>query len=291
MDRKNVTREATRGEEGSPGETSRGMSRRRFGKVALATGAGLLLPRPSLGLGLEAAAHAFKPVSSAATNVVLVHGAFADGTSWSRVIPLLAAKGFNVMAAQIPLTSLADDVATTRRILAKQTGPTILVGHSYAGIVITEAGNAPNVAGLVYVSSYGPAEGESHDDLVKKYPAPSGAPALALDGDGFLWIMRDKFRQTFAHDVDVPQALIMAAVQKPVAKAPCWSVPIGPAAWKSKPSWFLVSTDDHLINPDLQRFMATRMGATVTSVASSHASLVSHPTQVADLIVQAAGRV
>jgi pimeloyl-ACP methyl ester carboxylesterase len=258
------------------------MDRRRFGKIALAAGAGLLFPRTSYG-SREVAR------TRAATNIVLVHGAFADGTSWSRVIPLLEAKGFKVTAVQIPLTSLAADVATTRRILAKQPGPTILVGHSYAGIVTTEAGTAPNVVGLVYVSSYGPAEGESHDDLVKRYPPPLGAAGIVLDGDGFLWIARDKFRETFAHDVDVPQALIMAAVQKPVAKVPCWSVPVSAAAWKSKPSWFLRSTDDHLINPDLQRFMAARMGATTVSVASSHASLVSHPLETANLITTAAG--
>jgi pimeloyl-ACP methyl ester carboxylesterase len=274
-------------EEASTDTLSGRMSRRRFGEIALAAGAGFLVPRASSGRGQAAA---LNTAPGAAANVVLVHGAFADGSSWSRVIPLLEAQGFSVTAVQIPLTSLAEDVATTRRILAKQPGRTVLVGHSYAGIVTTEAGTAPNVAGVVYVSSYGPAAGESHDDLVKRYPPPSGAAALALDGEGYLWIMRDKFRETFAHDVDVPQALIMAAVQKPVAKAPCWSVPVSAAAWTSKPSWCLVSTDDHLINPDLQRFMAARMGAMTTSVASSHASLVSHPVEVATLIAKAAGR-
>ncbi len=152
------------------------------------------------------------------------------------MIPLLEAKGFYVMAVQNPLTSLAEDVATTHRLLAKQTGPVILLGHSYAGFVITEAGNEPNVAGLVYVSSYGPAEGESHDDLVKRFPAPAGVPAIHLDGDGFLWIAREKFQEAFAHDVDAPQARIMAAVQKPIAKK-CFGAPVGAPAWKSKPSF------------------------------------------------------
>src|ERR1700690_1510951 len=219
-------------------EVCAGVSRRQFGKAALAATAGFFLPRDSFALRQEPAS---RPVPAAATNVVLVHGAFADGSSWSRVIPLLEAKGFNVIAVQNPLTSLAEDVANTRRILAQQTGPTILVGHSYGGFVITEAGNAPNVSGLVYVSSYGPAEGESHDDLVKGFPPPSGISAIRLDEDGFLWIARDRFQEAFAHDVDLPQALIMAAVQKPVAKKNCFGEPVTAPAGKSKLSCFFFS--------------------------------------------------
>ena len=204
------------------------------------------------------------------------------------MIPLLEAQGFNVTAAQIPLTTLADDVATTRRLLAQQTGPTILVGHSYAGFVVTEAGNAPNVTGLVYISSYGPDEGESHDDVVKHRPPPSAASAIRLDENGFLWISRDKFHEAFAHDVDANQARIMAAIQQPVSKKNCFGVPVGNPAWRVKPSWFLVSEDDRLINPELQRFMVKRMSATSTAVPSSHASLVSHPVQTANLIIEAA---
>ena len=274
-------------EEAASDEVRAGVSRRCFGKAALAASAGFLLVRDSFALGQEPAS---SPVPSAAKNVVLVHGAFADGSSWSRVIPLLEAKGFNVIAVQNPLTSLAEDVATTRRILAQQQGPTILVGHSYAGFVITEAGNAPNVVGIVYISSYGPAEGESHDDLVRRFPPPSATSAIRLDDDGFLWIARESFREAFAHDVDLPQTHLMAAVQKPVSKKKCFGAPVGAPAWKSKPSWFLVSTDDRLINPELQRFVAKRMGATVTLVPSSHASLVSHPVEVTNLIAEAAGR-
>lgn len=204
------------------------------------------------------------------------------------MIPLLEAKGFNVTAVQNPLTSLAEDVATTRRLLTQQTRPTILVGHSYAGFVVTEAGNAPNVSGLVYVSSFAPDEAESHDDLVKYFPAPAGIPAIRLDAGGFLWIARDKFQEAFAHDVDSAQTSIMAAVQKPVSKKNCFGVPVSAPAWKSKPAWAVVSTDDRLINPELQRFLVKRMGATSISVPSSHASLVSYPVQVADLIAQAA---
>jgi pimeloyl-ACP methyl ester carboxylesterase len=257
------------------------INRRQFGKTALAA-AGFALRSQSF--GQEARARS----GSGAVNIVLVHGAFADGSSWSGVIPLLEAKGFNVTAVQNPLTSLEEDVATTRRMLAQQMGPTILVGHSDAGFAVTEAGNAPNVTGLVYVSSYGPAEGESHDDLVKRFPAPSGISAISLDENGFLWITRDKFQEAFVHDIDPARARILAAVQKPVAKK-CFGTPVGAPAWKSKPSWFLVSTEDRFVNPDLERFMAMRMGAATIEVPSSHASLVSHPTEVANLIIEAAG--
>jgi pimeloyl-ACP methyl ester carboxylesterase len=201
-----------------------GMSRRSFGKATVTAAAGILLTESA---ARSAPAHA--------SNVVLVHGAFADGSSWSKVIPLLEANGLNVTAVQNPLTSLAEDVATTRRLLAKQPGPTILVGHSYSGFVITEAGNAPNVTGLVYISSYGPAEGETHDDLGKCFPPPSGVSAVHLDENGFLWIARDKFHEAFVQDIDVREAQILAAVQKPVAKQ-CFGTAVGVPAWMSKPS-------------------------------------------------------
>src|SRR5262249_44522300 len=200
-----------------------GLTRRHFGKTALAASAGFMLSR-----GSAALQPAIPPqlAMSAVKNVVLVHGAFADGSSWSRVIPLLESKGFNVTAAQNPLTSFAEDVESTRRLIAQQSGPVILVGHSYAGIVITEAGRESNVVGLVYVSSYGPAEGESHDDLVKLYAPPSALSAIRKDENGFLWVLRDRFQEAFAHDVDAPQARLMAAVQKPLAKK-CFAAPVG----------------------------------------------------------------
>jgi pimeloyl-ACP methyl ester carboxylesterase len=270
-------------------DTSSTITRRSFGKTALAAGAAILLPGRSFGRNRTSPSLS-GPSSEGVTNIVLVHGAFADGSSWSRVIPLLEAKGFTVSAVQNPLTSLDEDVATTRRLLARQSVPTILVGHSYAGFVITEAGNAPNVAGLVYISSYGPDQGESHDDTVKLRSPASGISAIELDSDGFLWIKRDQFQQAFAHDVDAPQARIMAAVQKPVSKKNSFGVPVGVPAWKSRPSSFLISSEDRLINPELQRFMAKRMGATTATVPSSHASLVSHPVETANLIAQAAAR-
>ena len=259
-----------------PEENQSRLTRRNFAKASVSTSATLLFSRRRDAFAQE----------RVIKNVVLTHGAFADGSSWNRVIPLLEAKGLNVTAVQNPLTSLAEDIATTRRLLAQQDGPTILVGHSYAGFVITEAGNAPNVAGLVYVSSYGPDEGESHDDLVQRFPAPAGISAIRKDSEGFLWIEREKFHEAFVHDVDASYARILASVQKPVAKI-CFGVPVNAPAWKSKRSWFLISTADRLINPDLQRFMAKRMGAVVRAVPSSHASLISHPVQAAKLIFEA----
>jgi pimeloyl-ACP methyl ester carboxylesterase len=261
------------------------ITRRNFGITALAAGAGLLWS-PKFELKGEPAR---LPSPAPVKNVVLVHGAWADGTSWSRIIPLLEAHGLYVTAVQIPLTSLADDVATTRRALAKQDGPTLLVGHSYAGFVVTEAGNAPNVAGLVYISSYGPDEGESHDDLVKRFPAPPGVAFVQLDQNGFITLARDKFAANFAQDVDPAQAEIMAVVQAPLSKKMCFGVPVTQPAWKSKPSSFLISTNDRMVNPELQRFMAERMHAKIVSVPSSHASLVSHPQETAKLITEAAG--
>jgi len=261
------------------------VNRREFAQVSLAASAGLFSSTGRNAWSQEFKSNATSPATI--RNVVLTHGAFADGSSWRHVIPLLEAKGLKITAVQNPLTSLGEDVATTRRVLAQQDGPTMLVGHSYAGFVITEAGNAPNVAGLAYISSYAPNRGESHDDLVKRFPAPAGISAIRMDRDGFLWIARDDFHAAFVHDVDASYARILAAVQKPVSKKGCFGVPVTDPAWKSKPSWFLVSANDRLINPDLQLFMAKRMGATVSTIPSSHASLISHPTETANLILEA----
>lgn len=221
-------------------------------------------------------------------NVVLVHGAWADGSTWSKVIPLLQARGFNVSAAQIPLTSLADDIAVTRRILSMQTGPMVLVGHSYGGAVITGAASGmPGVSALVYIAAFGVDEGESLEMLSKQGTPPAGASEIRPDSSGFLWIDRKGFHNAFSADATATEAAVMAVTQKPLSVA-SFTEKAGTAAWKSIPSWYLVSTADQMIPPPAQEFFARRMKATTQSVASSHASMVSHPERVADIITLAA---
>jgi pimeloyl-ACP methyl ester carboxylesterase len=221
------------------------------------------------------------------TNVVLVHGAWADGSSWSKVIPLLDKKGFEVTAVQLPLTSLEDDITVTRNALAAQKGPTILVGHSYGGAVITGAANdAPNVTALVYIAAFAVDVGESLEELSKQGTPPAGAAQIRPDEHGFLWIDRDGFGPAFAADVDPAEAHIMAVVQKPLS-IKSFVAKSGPPAWKHIRSWYLVSANDQMIPPPAQELMARRMGATVRTVASSHASMISHSHEVADIIAAA----
>ena len=221
-------------------------------------------------------------------NVVLVHGAWAGGSSWSKVIPLLQDKGFNVTAVQIPLTSIEDDVAATKRLLAAQDGLTVLVGHSYGGVVVSGAANgSPNVKALVYIAAFGLDEGESIEALGKTGPAPAGAAQIRPDANGFPWINREAFGQAFAADADPIQARVMAAVQKPLSVA-SFTGKSGAPAWKKIPSWYMVATNDEMIPPQAEEFTAKRMGATVRTVPSSHAAMISHPKEVADLITQAA---
>lgn len=218
-------------------------------------------------------------------NIVLVHGAFADGSSWNKVIRLLQGKDYNVTAVQQPLTSLEEDVAITRHILSMQEGPTILVGHSYGGVIITVAGNEPNVAGLVYIAAYAPDEGENISELKAHAAAAPGGAHVKSDDQGYIWIERTAYPEFFAGDVDPEEARVMAAVQMP------WKVPatkISNPAWRSRPSWYQVSERDLMINPELQRFMAKRIGAKTISLAASHASAVSCPREIADLIMEAA---
>ncbi len=221
-------------------------------------------------------------------NVMLVHGAWADGSCWSKVIPLLQAQGFKVTAAQIPLTSLEDDIAVTRRLLSMQTGPTVLVGHSYGGAVISGAATeTSHVKALVYITAFGLDEGESLDSLSKQGPPSPGSAAIWADDNGFLWINRDGFHEAFAADATATEGAVMAAVQRPLSVASFTgreSVP----AWKTIPSWYLVCTQDHMIPPPAQEFLAKRMGATVRSVPSSHAAFMSRPQEVADIIALAA---
>jgi pimeloyl-ACP methyl ester carboxylesterase len=221
-------------------------------------------------------------------NIVLIHGAWADGSSWSGVIERLQADGFRVTAPQFPLTSLANDVARLRQVLARQDGPTIVVGHSYGGQVITALGtDAPNVVALVYVAAFGLDEGESLGALLSQGPVTPALAHLFTDKEGFSWLSEDDFVLHFAADVDPTQARVMHAVQQALAGSAFTDV-MGAPAWKSLPSWYLVATNDEAIPPDAQRLFAQRMGATTVEVPSSHVAMVSHPDAVVQLIDAAA---
>jgi pimeloyl-ACP methyl ester carboxylesterase len=221
------------------------------------------------------------------TNVLLVHGAWADGSCWAKVISLLQAQGHTVIAAQIPLTSLDDDIAVTRRMLGMLPDPVVLVGHSYGGAVITGAAvGAENVKSIVYIAAFGLDEGESLDALSKQGPPSAGSAAIGPDKSGFLWIDRERFHAAFVADATETEAAVMAAVQKPLAIA-AFTGTSGTPAWKSLPSWYLQCTEDQMIPPPAQAFMAERMGATVRTVAPSHAAFMAHPTEVADIIALA----
>ena len=218
-------------------------------------------------------------------NIVLVHGVWADGSSWSKVIPILKNAGHRIIAVQLPLHSLADDVATVKRAIDLVGGPTILVGHSYGGFVITNAGyNNQNVTGLVYVSAFAPDEGESAVNFVPVESLPPGL--LVFDSGGFAYINPEMFHEYFAQDVNATEAKTLAVVQKP-ANQSLFTEPSGPPAWKQLPTWFEVSEGDHIIPPDAQRQFAQRMNATTISLNSSHASLVTHPDEIAQLILNA----
>jgi pimeloyl-ACP methyl ester carboxylesterase len=219
--------------------------------------------------------------------VMLVHGAWADGSCWSKVILLLQAKGITVTAAQIPLTSLTDDIAVTKRLLSMHKEPTVLVGHSYGGAVITgAAASAPHVKALVYITAFGLDEGESLESLSKQGPPSAGSAAITPDGLGYLWINREKFHKSFVADATKDEAAIMAAVQRPLSIA-SFTQKGGVPAWKHIPSWYLLCTDDQMIPPPAQEFLANRMKATQRSVASSHAAFMAHPQEVADIICEA----
>ena len=252
------------------------MSRRTFASTFAAGATGLLMPC------LARAAN-----GPAAQNIVLVHGLFADGSCWSEVIARLQEAGLNVTSVQNPLTTLGDAVAETRRVLARQDGPTVLAGHSFSGIIVTEVGIDPKVSAVVYVAARAPDAGEDYTALARKFPTPPASAGIIFDGDEGR-LSEAAFLRDFAGDLPEARAKVLYAVQQPFHKA----LLIGKtkhAAWRSKPSFYAVSTEDRTINPDLERFMAKRMGATIIEIKASHLSLISHPQEITDLILQAAG--
>lgn len=253
------------------------LNRRAFGSV-LAAGAAAAL--------MQGFAHAQE--SPGARNVVLVHGLFADGSCWSQVIAGLQAAGLNVTSVQNPLTTLEDAVAATQRVLDRQDGPTVLVGHSFGGMIVTEAGVDLKVSAVVYVAARAPDAGEDYPALAKKFPTPPATAGIVFDGDEGR-LTEEAFLRDFGGDLPKAQAMVLYAVQQPFHKA-ILTGRTTQAAWRSKPSFYAVSTEDRTIDPDLERFMAKRMGATTIEVKASHLSLISHSREITDLILQAAGR-
>jgi pimeloyl-ACP methyl ester carboxylesterase len=245
---------------------------------ALAAGsAGALMPRLARAQG-----------DRGARNVVLVHGLFADGSCWSEVIARLQKAGLNPTAVQNPLTTLDDAVAETQRVLARQDGPTVLVGHSFSGVIVSEVGIDPKVSALVYVAARAPDAGEDYSALASKFPTPPASAGIVFDGDEGR-LTETAFLRDFAGDLPEARARVLYAVQQPFHRA-LLTGRTQHAAWRSKPSFYAVSTEDRTIDPGLERFMAKRMGATTIEVKASHLSLISHPQEITDLILAAAGR-
>jgi pimeloyl-ACP methyl ester carboxylesterase len=239
-------------------------------------------------LGVHMNSNAATPTpGDKSVHVVFVHGAWADGSSWAKVIALLQDKGITAVAVQLPLTTLAGDVATVKRAIALQDGPVILAGHSYGGAVITEAGNDPKVVGLVYVAAFAPDSGESVASTGKPYPAAPLGAELRPDAEGYLSITPKGVAESFAQDLPAKEAKVVWATQGPT-NAAVFGSPISTAAWKTKPSWFVVATEDRAIPPALEKAEAERMKATTINVAASHLVMSAHPKEVADLIEKAA---
>ncbi len=255
------------------------INRREFSVVLLAGADGSLIATRS------AAAAAAPPK---ARNVVLVHGLFADGSSWSEVIARLQAAGLNCSSVQNPLTTLPEAVASAERVLARQDGPTVLVGHSFSGMIVTEAGVHPNVSALVYVAARAPDAGEDYTALAKTYPTPPASAGIVFDGDEGR-LSEEAFLRDFAGDLPAAKAKVLFAVQQPFHKA-LLAGKTSNAAWRSKPSYYAVYTEDRTINPDLERFMAKRMGAKTIEVKASHLALISQPDIISKLILEAAGQ-
>ncbi len=228
------------------------------------------------------------PAAAKARNVVLVHGLFADGSCWSEVIARLQAAGLNTTAVQNPLTTLPEAVAAAQRVLDRQDGPTVLAGHSFSGMIVTEIGVHPNVSSLVYVAARAPDAGEDYTALAKTFPTPPASAGIVFDGDEGR-LSEAAFLRDFAGDLPKAKAKVLYAVQEPFQKD-LLTGKTTHAAWRSKPSFYAVSTEDRTINPDLERFMARRMGAKTIEVKSSHLSLISHPDEIARLILEASGQ-
>lgn len=255
------------------------MNRRAF-SAALVAGAGATL-LSSRGMAATSA-----PLK--ARNVVLAHGLFADGSCWTEVIARLQAAGLNATAVQNPLTTLPEAVAAVKRVLDRQDGPTVLVGHSFSGMMVTEAGVHPNVSALVYVAARAPDAGEDYTALAKTFPTPPASAGIVFDGDEGR-LSEAAFLRDFAGDLPEARAKVLYAVQQPFQKA-LLTGKTTQAAWRSRPSWYAVSTEDRTINPDLERFMAKRMGAKTVEVKASHLSLISYPDEISQLILEAAGQ-
>ncbi len=251
------------------------LDRRAFASVVAASAIASLLPQRS-----------FAQKTHAARNIMLVHGLFADGSCWSEVIPRLQAADLNVTSVQNPLTTLDEAVAATRKVLARQDGPTVLVAHSFSGMIITELGVDPKVSALVYVAARAPDAGEDYTALAKRFPAPPASTGIVYDGDEGR-LTEAAFLRDFAGDLPGSRARVLYATQEPFRKA-LLAGRTTQAAWRSKPSFYAVSTEDRTINPDLERFMAKRMGAKTIEIKASHLSLISHPQEIADLIRAAA---
>jgi len=252
------------------------MNRRAF-SAALVTGAAASL--------ISTRGMAANSTPAKARNVVLVHGLFADGSCWSEVIARLQAAGLNATAVQNPLTTLPEAVASAQRVLARQDGPTVLVGHSFSGMIVTEAGVHPNVSALVYVAARAPDAGEDYAALAKTFPTPPATAGIVFDGDEGR-LSEEAFLRDFAGDLPEAKARVLYAVQEPFRKA----LLTGKTAHAAKPSYYAVSTEDRTINPDLERFMAKRMGAKTIEVKASHLSLISRPDEITQLILEAAGQ-
>jgi pimeloyl-ACP methyl ester carboxylesterase len=222
-------------------------------------------------------------------NIVLVHGAWADGSSWSKIIPLLQQKGFHVAAVHLPFTTLADDAAAVKRMIALQDGPVLLVGHSYGGSVITEAGDDPKVAGLVYVAAFAPDLGQSPGQLNGQYPPPSGGKGIRPDANGFLQLTDEGVAEDFAQDLTASEKKMIAAIQGQVSGPNELGANVTAVAWKHKPTFYIVADHDRMISPELEAKFAAQMNAKTIHLPSSHVVMLSHPVQVADFIASAAG--